>query len=184
MGTNRSYQAAQKPSGTLYTIRRASRSFQCLSAPRRARIAVAPTLAALRFNVTDSSSSISSEANKLYDQMDETYTLDIGAIYATLAANTSLGILRGLQTFVQLVYTLEESEGPATLYLRNAPHHIRDRPAFPHRCAAWISLETMHSVTVLSSKENAAADSCSTRRATFTRSPHSTRCSTPCPPSK
>ncbi|GAA5964192.1 hypothetical protein JCM8115_002822 [Rhodotorula mucilaginosa] len=99
----------------------------------RARIAVAPTLAALRFNVTDSPSSISSEANKLYDQMDETYTLDIGAMEATLAANTSLGILRGLQTSVQLVYTLEESEGPATLYLRNAPHHIRDRPAFPHR---------------------------------------------------
>ncbi|GAA5980843.1 hypothetical protein JCM10908_003888 [Rhodotorula pacifica] len=94
----------------------------------------APTLHALRFNLKlGPFSSISSESNKPYDSIDEAYTLHIDSSGATLAANTSLGLLRGLQTFGQLVYSLPEEDGSATSYIRNAPHRIEDRPAFPHR---------------------------------------------------
>ncbi|GAA5873098.1 hypothetical protein JCM3774_000341 [Rhodotorula dairenensis] len=99
----------------------------------RDRVADGCVLEALRFNVTGTLSSIASETNKPHDRIDESYTLKVDAAGAQLIANTSLGILRGLQTFVQLIYALPEVEGPPTAYLREVPHDIRDRPAFPHR---------------------------------------------------
>ncbi|GAA5901608.1 hypothetical protein JCM8208_001554 [Rhodotorula glutinis] len=82
------------------------------------------------------------------DEIDESYILDVPSQYetgaplvatlvATLAANTTLGLVRGLDTFTQLVYALPA--GPEDLYtaryIPQAPVHIVDRPAFPHRCA-------------------------------------------------
>lgn len=77
--------------------------------------------------------SIASETNKPYEQRDESYTLEIAADnpVATLTASTALGLLRGLQTFTQLVYTTSGDQ--PTRYIRNAPINIRDKPAYPIR---------------------------------------------------
>ncbi|MGH9734389.1 MAG: beta-N-acetylhexosaminidase, partial [Candidatus Acidiferrales bacterium] len=67
-------------------------------------------------------------ASKQYAQLgeDESYTLDISPSAATLTAPTTLGILRGLQTFLQLV--------EATSHGFAAPAvHIEDAPRFPWR---------------------------------------------------
>lgn len=67
-------------------------------------------------------------ASKKYPELgeDEGYTLDIGPSNATLAAPTTLGILRGLQTFLQLVQATPQGfAAPAV--------HIEDRPRFPWR---------------------------------------------------
>jgi hexosaminidase len=75
--------------------------------------------------------SISDEVNKNIDQRDESYSLEIPARsdVAVLKANNSLGLLRGLQTFVQLVYTTERKER----YILDAPHQISDKPAYAVR---------------------------------------------------
>lgn len=60
-------------------------------------------------------------------------TLDIpsnSTSVATLSANSTLGLIRGLQTFTQLVYTLPSGRHR---YIIDAPISIRDSPAFPHR---------------------------------------------------
>lgn len=78
-------------------------------------------------------SSIASEINKPYEQRDESYTLEIAADspLATITASTALGLLRGLQTFTQLVYTTSGEE--PTRYIRHAPISIQDKPAYPIR---------------------------------------------------
>ncbi|HEX5424029.1 MAG TPA: family 20 glycosylhydrolase [Candidatus Acidoferrales bacterium] len=66
--------------------------------------------------------------SKRYPQLgeDESYTLDIGPSAATLTAPTTLGILRGLQTFLQLVSATPTGfAAPAV--------HIEDAPRFPWR---------------------------------------------------
>ena len=94
--------------------------------------------------------SISEETAR--EERDESYALHIPPTpsprhQATLTAATSLGLLRGLQTFIQLVYTLpavsrlptdvtlyasaEDSTSPVQ-YLRT-PVSIRDEPAFAYR---------------------------------------------------
>ena len=57
---------------------------------------------------------------------DESYSLDISATGAKLDAVTTLGIMRGLQTFLQLVRTT--SDGFAVPAIA-----IRDKPRFPWR---------------------------------------------------
>ncbi|KAK4055282.1 Glucosamine-6-phosphate isomerase (Glucosamine-6-phosphate deaminase) (GNPDA) (GlcN6P deaminase) [Microbotryomycetes sp. JL201] len=52
---------------------------------------------------------------------------------ATLEANTTLGLLRGLQTFSQLVYELPQRAQQSIRYIVDVPLEIRDRPVFPHR---------------------------------------------------
>ena len=61
---------------------------------------------------------------------DESYTLSVPADGrpATLSANTTLGLLRGLSTFQQLWF----AHGSET-YMLGAPLSIADAPAFPYR---------------------------------------------------
>lgn len=63
----------------------------------------------------------------------ETYELVIpeSASEARLFANSTVGLLRGLQTFVQLVYTGHYRQ--TVRYLLDPPRCIRDMPAFPVR---------------------------------------------------
>lgn len=64
------------------------------------------------------------EVHQAYEDVDEAYTLEIpgqeaGTVaapigesrFAKLSATSSLGLLRGLQTFVQLVYSLPAGSG-------------------------------------------------------------------------
>jgi hexosaminidase len=57
---------------------------------------------------------------------DETYTLDTDASKGQLTAANSLGVLRGLQTFLQLVAATEDGFSVPAV-------HIEDRPRFPWR---------------------------------------------------
>jgi hexosaminidase len=70
---------------------------------------------------------IAEEAVKPLLERDESYTLMVPTndSMATITANTTLGLLRGLTTFNQLWY---EQEG--TTYTLEAPIEITDRPAF------------------------------------------------------
>ncbi|KAG8981547.1 N-acetyl-glucosamine-6-phosphate deacetylase, partial [Tulasnella sp. 427] len=71
-------------------------------------------------------STVGVEAN----ERDESYRLEVpaDASTATLIANSTLGLLRGLTTFTQLFYLSEN-----IVYTFKAPIVINDRPAFPHR---------------------------------------------------
>lgn len=83
--------------------------------------------------------SIAEEVNKQYDDSswDESYDLYIPISgVATLRSRTSLGLLRGLQSFVQLVYAIPGSgtvNTAPTLYLLDLPLHVIDAPVFKHR---------------------------------------------------
>ncbi len=67
----------------------------------------------------------------LAGDVDESYSLTISAnATARLTAVSSIGILRGLETFVQLFY--QHSAGPFW-YTPFAPVSIQDAPKFPHR---------------------------------------------------
>ncbi|GAA5956082.1 hypothetical protein JCM21900_002589, partial [Sporobolomyces salmonicolor] len=124
----------------------------------REAVSKSPTLSKLELSLVPLSSSasasnilsISEEAHKPYEELDESYTLSIpstssshksnkkrghfvrlgGGLTASLKANTTLGLARGLQTFTQLVYALP---GDGALYIPEAPIEIEDWPAFAHR---------------------------------------------------
>ena len=70
---------------------------------------------------------ITSEAQKAPEERDEAYSLTVPAdgSPATLTANSSLGLLRGLTTFGQLWYAHD-----GTTYAVNAPLKIADSPAY------------------------------------------------------
>lgn len=70
---------------------------------------------------------ITSEAQKPIEERDEAYVLDVPAdgSGATLTANSTLGLFRGLATFGQLWY-----QSGSTTYSIEAPIHIEDSPAF------------------------------------------------------
>lgn len=72
--------------------------------------------------------SITEEAIKPLGSRSEEYTLQVPAdgSIATLSANSTLGLLRGLTTFEQLWYDLDGSE----TYMLDAPVSITDFPAF------------------------------------------------------
>ncbi|KAG5635362.1 hypothetical protein H0H81_011551 [Sphagnurus paluster] len=74
--------------------------------------------------------SIAEEAVDDIESRVEGYELTIPAngSGATLKANSSLGLLRGLTTFTQLWYNLDE-----TTYTLEAPFTIVDAPAYPYR---------------------------------------------------
>lgn len=70
-------------------------------------------------------------ARALAGDVDESYTLELteGGV-ATIAANSSVGVARGLTTFTQLFF--QHSDGERT-YTPLAPLTIRDEPQFEHR---------------------------------------------------
>ncbi|GJE92637.1 glycoside hydrolase family 20 protein [Phanerochaete sordida] len=74
---------------------------------------------------------VATEAVVPLEERSEEYMLTVPADgqEATLSANSTLGLLRGLTTFEQLWYDLE---GEAT-YTLEAPIAITDSPAFPYR---------------------------------------------------
>lgn len=71
--------------------------------------------------------SITSEAQKAPELRDEAYTLTVpeDGSGATITANSTLGLFRGLTTFTQLFYYHD-----GTTYLINAPIQIEDSPAY------------------------------------------------------
>ncbi|KDQ08352.1 glycoside hydrolase family 20 protein [Botryobasidium botryosum FD-172 SS1] len=73
--------------------------------------------------------SIAQEAIKPLESRDESYTLIVPASgNATLCANSTLGLFRGLTTFSQLWYSFEDA-----VYTIEAPIAITDKPAYPYR---------------------------------------------------
>lgn len=75
---------------------------------------------------------ISYEINRPPQDRDESYRLEVhvSSTRAILYANTTLGLLRGLQSFSQLVYAHREGD---CRYVLEAPHLILDSPAYPVR---------------------------------------------------
>lgn len=71
--------------------------------------------------------SIASEAQKALEDRDEAYTLNVpvDGSSAVVTANTTLGIFRGLTTFTQLWYQVNEDT-----YTIEAPITIKDSPAY------------------------------------------------------
>lgn len=69
---------------------------------------------------------------------DESYTLTVPSTgdAATLSANTTLGLLRGLTTFSQLWYYWD-----GAYYTLSAPIHIADAPAFVSAILTSASLD-------------------------------------------
>jgi hexosaminidase len=64
-------------------------------------------------------------------QLDESYTLDIGTDgTAKISAVSSIGVIRAMDSFIQLFY--KHSTG-AGMYTNLAPISITDAPKFPHR---------------------------------------------------
>ncbi|KAI0727894.1 N-acetylhexosaminidase [Fomitopsis betulina] len=73
---------------------------------------------------------ITTESQKPLRERDEAYTLTVPSdgSRATITANSTLGLYRGLTTFQQLWY-----EYQGTVYAINAPVQIQDKPAYPWR---------------------------------------------------
>ncbi|POY75348.1 putative Beta-N-acetylhexosaminidase [Rhodotorula taiwanensis] len=107
--------------------------------PDRLSVEAAPVLGTLQISLVDEAEvhSIAFETTRPYAQQNEAYKLTVSQDgVAELRANTTLGLLRGLETFSQLVFTLPESaEGRRDhiFYLRKVPMSIEDWPALPHR---------------------------------------------------
>jgi len=75
-------------------------------------------------------SSIANEIRAPLESRDEAYYLHIPSdgSDATLSANSTLGLFRGLTTFAQLWYTYQD-----TTYALGVPISVRDSPAYPYR---------------------------------------------------
>ncbi|SCZ90115.1 BZ3500_MvSof-1268-A1-R1_Chr1-3g01786 [Microbotryum saponariae] len=82
---------------------------------------------------------ITYETNLPYEKQDESYTLTVparcskGLCTGTLTAETTLGLLRGLTTFEQLVYSFPSNVKSKSKFIIDMPIKIEDKPAFPHR---------------------------------------------------
>ena len=100
----------------------------------KAAVQHAKALPGLSLSLADGAQvkSISEEAVKPLGTRSEEYVLHVPAdgSPATLAANSTLGLLRGLTTFEQLWYDLD---GAAT-YTLEAPISITDAPAYVSPC--------------------------------------------------
>ncbi|KAF8993489.1 beta-hexosaminidase [Cyathus striatus] len=92
----------------------------------------AKTIKSLTLSLTsgEATKSIAEEAVAEIGTRSEGYTLTIPAdgSDATLQANSTLGLFRGLTTFSQLWYDLS-----GTTYTLEAPIHVVDAPAYPYR---------------------------------------------------
>ncbi|CAK5271181.1 unnamed protein product [Mycena citricolor] len=95
-------------------------------------ISHAKSLPALTLTLTKGAAvnSISAEAIAPIEQRDEGYTLLVPAdgTGATLSANSTLGLFRGLATFEQIWFELD-----GNTYTLEAPFTIADKPAYPYR---------------------------------------------------
>lgn len=93
----------------------------------------APELKSLKLSLSDgkSAKSISEEAIKPVGERDEAYSLSISKEggEAKITASSTLGLFRGLTTFAQLWYTVEN-----TVFAYGFPLEITDSPAFVSRC--------------------------------------------------
>jgi len=92
-------------------------------------LANAPSLSTLTLSLSASKvNSIFDEATKPLGTRNEGYTLSIPGTggTATITANSSLGLFRGLTTFEQLFYF----DGENTTYTYQAPVQISDTPAY------------------------------------------------------
>ncbi|KAF8903094.1 N-acetylhexosaminidase [Gymnopilus junonius] len=96
----------------------------------------APSLTRLTLGLTPSAgkkvNSIMTETTKDIALREESYSLSVPANggFASITASTSLGLLRGLQTFEQLFY----DDGAGVTYAFQAPVAITDdKPAYPYR---------------------------------------------------
>ncbi|TFK27662.1 beta-hexosaminidase [Coprinopsis marcescibilis] len=96
----------------------------------------ATSISLLKLSVTKSSiEPIAVEAVKAISTRTEEYSLTLPAdgSAATIVAESSLGLLRGLTTFEQLWYWLEEGQN-GIVYSHQAPVVItNDKPSFPYR---------------------------------------------------
>ncbi|KAH9932733.1 N-acetylhexosaminidase [Epithele typhae] len=101
-------------------------------AAQKSVVASAKTLSRLKVSLAAGavSASVLSEAQKAPEARDEAYALTVPAdgSPATLTANSTLGLYRGLTTFGQLWYELD-----GTTYAAATPLNIRDSPAYPYR---------------------------------------------------
>ncbi|KAN0087813.1 glycoside hydrolase family 20 protein [Tylopilus felleus] len=92
----------------------------------------APSLCSLQLSLANGATvnSISTEAIKPYGSRSEEYVLTVPAdgSPATLVANSTLGLYRGLTTFGQLWYYYNN-----VTYTLEAPIAITDAPAYPYR---------------------------------------------------
>lgn len=93
-------------------------------------VAKAKTLSKLVLSLESgaTANTITSEAQKAPEARDEAYTLTVpeDGSAASISANSTLGLFRGLTTFTQLFY----STGAGTTYLLDAPVSIQDSPAY------------------------------------------------------
>ena len=112
-----------------------------------AAIKSAMTLPSLVVSNEDSKT-IATEARAPLGTRDEAYFLHIPSdgTPATLSANSTLGLFRGLTTFSQIWYTYEWS-----IYTVEAPISIHDSPAFVCFCSffltqalTWLALPRFH----------------------------------------
>eukprot|EP01017_Pseudomicrothorax_dubius_P042307 TRINITY_DN6892_c0_g1_i1.p1 TRINITY_DN6892_c0_g1~~TRINITY_DN6892_c0_g1_i1.p1 ORF type:complete len:526 (-),score=144.36 TRINITY_DN6892_c0_g1_i1:157-1734(-) len=66
--------------------------------------------------------------------VDESYILDVNATNIALTAETFVGVLRGLETFSQLIYYDRNSiDDVPKYYIPKTPVHIDDKPGYKHR---------------------------------------------------
>ncbi|BGP21431.1 Glucosamine-6-phosphate isomerase (Glucosamine-6-phosphate deaminase) (GNPDA) (GlcN6P deaminase) [Rhodotorula toruloides] len=107
----------------------------------RAQVENAPSLSRLLLSLNSTAAStLADEIDSLYE-LDESYSLFVPATEpsartatALLTAQTLVGLLRGLETFTQLVYYLPAGDSfPAALRYVAVPLRIKDQPAFPYR---------------------------------------------------
>lgn len=81
----------------------------------------------LQYTGTGDAKSITEESQVLVEERVETYSLTVPAdgSSATISANSTLGLFRGLTSFEQLWYTHEDA-----IYTVSAPVTIQDSPAY------------------------------------------------------
>ncbi|KAJ1303293.1 hypothetical protein OPQ81_011490 [Rhizoctonia solani] len=84
----------------------------------------------LKYEGSSKGKKLQDEATAALGARDEAYTLTVPAdgSTATISANSTLGLFRGLTTFTQMWYSYD-----SYTYTPEAPYSIADKPAYPYR---------------------------------------------------
>ncbi|CAE6464182.1 unnamed protein product [Rhizoctonia solani] len=84
----------------------------------------------LQYSGKSKGKKLQDEATATLGSRDEAYTLSVPAdgSTATISANSTLGLFRGLTTFTQMWYSYD-----SYTYTPEAPYAITDKPAYPYR---------------------------------------------------